>query len=140
MVWRGNRTTTLSVASSITAPPRRIARQFRLHLRLGEPALSPAPLLAWWRGRIVIESFRAFAHDAPPDKTLERAQRSVIFRRNEADCIADRERAAGASDAMDVILGVHGEIVIHDMRNSIHVDSARRDIGRHEHPHNSRFK
>ena len=107
---------------------------------MGEPAFSPAPLFAWRRGRIVIESFRAFAHDAPPDKTLERTQRSVIFRSDETDRIADRMRAARASDAMDVILGVHRKIVIHDMRNSIHVDSARRDIRRHEHPHDSGFE
>jgi len=90
-----------------------------------------------WCSGIVIESIGTLAHDAPSDETFKRTQRSVIFRSNEADRIADRMRAAGASDAMDVILGVHWKIVIHDMRNSINVNPTRGDIGCHEHPHSS---
>ena len=75
-----------------------------------------------------------------PDETLERTQRSVIFRRDETDRIADCVRAAGASDAVDIILGVHREIVIHDMRDPIHIDAARGDVGRHEHPDGAGFE
>ena len=38
--------------------------------------------------------------------------------------------AAGAPDAMNVILRVHRKIVIHHVRNPIDVDAARGDIGR----------
>ncbi len=115
---------------AISAPP----------VGFGKPAVSPAPLLPWWRSRIVIESFRAFAHDAPPDETFERTQRSVILRSNETDRIANRMGAASSSNPMDVILGVHRKIVIHNMRNSIDIDSARCNIGRHQHPHGARFE
>ena len=49
-------------------------------------------------------------------------------------------RAAGPPDPMDVILGVHRKIVIHDMRNSVHVDPARRDVCGHEHPNGPGFE
>ena len=64
----------------------------------------------------------------------------MVFRGDEADRIADRMRAAGASDPMDVILGVHGEIVIHDMRNTVHVDPAGRDVRSNEHADDAGFE
>ena len=73
-----------------------------------------------------------FPHDAATDETLERTQRPLIFRRNETDRIADGVRAAGATDAMDVILRVHREIVVHHMRNPVHIDAPRGDVGRHQ--------
>jgi hypothetical protein len=107
---------------------------------LDDSAFSPAPFLARGRGGIVIESFRAFPHDPSPDEALERAQRPVVFRGDEADRVADRVRAAGASDPMDVILGVHRKIVINDMRNSVHVDSAGRDVRSNEHADDAGFE
>ena len=118
----------------LTASARGISRRLRLH-PWRRTALPPASLIAWRSGGIVIEAFRAFAHDAAADETLERTQRPVIFRRDETDRVADRMRAAGAADAMDVILRVHREIVIHHVRNAVHVDAARRDIRGHEHAH-----
>ena len=79
---------------------------------------------------IVIETFRLFPYDPAPDETLERTQRPVIFRRNKTDRITYGVRAAGASDAMDIILRVHWEIIVHHMRDPIHIDAARGDVGR----------
>ena len=87
----------------IAASTRRISWQPRLDLSLRD-SRSPAPLVAWRRSLIVIETFRPFPYDAAPDKTLERTQRPLIFRRNETDRITDGVCAAGASDAMDIIL------------------------------------
>jgi hypothetical protein len=67
-------------------------------------------------------------------------QRPLIFRRNKADRITDGVCAAGASDAMDIILRVHREIVIHHMGDPIHIDAAGGDIGGDEHPHGARFE
>src|SRR5687768_9077916 len=86
----------------LAAATRRIAGRFGLHL-WGRPAFSPAPVLARGSGRIVIKTFRAFTDDAATDKTLERTQRSLIFRRDETDRIADGKRASRAPDAMDII-------------------------------------
>src|SRR5206468_3434781 len=90
---------------------------------------SPAPLVAWRRSLIVIETFRLFPYDAAPNETLERTQRPLIFRCNETDRITDGVCAARASDAMDIILRVHRKIVIHHVRDPIHIDSARGDVG-----------
>ena len=76
----------------------------------------------------VIKSFRAFPHDAATDEAFKRAEFAVIFGRDKTDGVADRVRASGAADAMDVILDVHREIVIHDVRNAVHVNAARRDV------------
>jgi hypothetical protein len=79
------------------------------------PAFSPASFVACWRSRVVIEAFRPFSHNAATNETFQRAQRSLILLGNKADCVADGMRATGASDAMDIILRVHREIVVHYM-------------------------
>ena len=101
--------------------------------RCGTRALRPARRLA--ARLIVIESFRLFPHDPAPDETLERTQRPLIFRRNKADRVPNGVRAACASDAMDIILRMHREIVVHHMRDPVHIDAAGGDVGRHQHPH-----
>ena len=98
-------------------------------------ALAPLLLRSHGRGLTVAKALRFFPHDAAADETLERIERAVILRRDKADRVADGVGAAGAADAMDVVLGVHREIVIHDVRNAVHVDAARGDVGGHEHPH-----
>ncbi len=62
---------------------------------------------------------------------------AVIFVRHKTDRVADRVRAAGAADAMHIIFRVHREIVIHDVRNAVHVNAARRDVRGHEHAHDA---
>jgi hypothetical protein len=87
----------------IAASTRRISWQPRLDLSLRD-SRSPAPLVARRRSLIVIETFRLFSDDPAADETLERTQRSLIFRCNKADRIPNGVCAAGASDAMDIIL------------------------------------
>ena len=89
---------------------------------------------------VVVKSFGAFAHDAASDETFESAEFAVIFIGDEADGIADGIRASGASDAMDVILDVHREIVVDHMRDAVHVNAARGDVCGHEHAHCARLE
>src|SRR6476659_6423763 len=112
----------------IAASTRRISRSSRLNLSLRD-SRSPSLLVAWRRSLIVIETFRLFPYDPATDETFDATQRPLIFRRNETDRITDGVCAAGASDAMDIILRVHREILIHHMRYPIHVDAARGDVG-----------
>ena len=44
-------------------------------------------------------------------------------------------RPTRPANPMDVILGVHREIVVHHMRDTIHINPPRRDVRRHQHPH-----
>src|ERR1043166_2646379 len=113
----------------VAAATWRISRQSRLALSLPR-SRSPAPLVARRRSRIIIEAFRLFPHDAAADETLERTQRSLIFRRDKTDRVAHRMRAAGAPDPMHVILRMHREVVIHHVRNSIDIDPARGHVSR----------
>src|SRR5205823_3088026 len=111
------KTTATAVAlRGVTAAVRGISWQLRLHFRRQLPVVSPAPFIPQRSRRVVVEAFRPFSHNAAPDETFERAQRRLIFGRNEADRITDGVRAAGASNAMDIILRMHREIVIHHMR------------------------
>src|SRR5438477_3041487 len=100
----------------------------------------PAPLVAWRRSMIVIETFCLFPDDPAADETLERTQRPLIFRRDETDRIAHRMRAARAPDAMDIILRLHREVVVHHVRNPIDIDAASGNVGRDQDPHRARLK
>ena len=42
-------------------------------------------------------------------------------------------RAAGAADAVHVVFGLHRQVVVDDVRDALHVDAARGDVGGHEH-------
>ncbi len=102
--------------------------------RHGRP-LSLTPWRTGGCGSRIVEAFRALAHDAPADEALERAQGAVIFGRYEADGVAHRVGAARPADAMDVVLGVHREVIIHHVRDAVHIDPAGRDVGRDQHAH-----
>jgi len=51
----------------------------------------------------------------------------------EGDRQALLAHATGASDSMDVGLGLHGEVKVEDVRDVIDIESAGRDIGRYQH-------
>src|SRR5260370_40643393 len=76
----------------------------------------------------IIEPFRSFANEATANEAFEVTQRRAVVRSREADCIADCMRPAGAPNAMHVILGMHRKIVVHHVRNAIHINAAGRDI------------
>src|SRR5260221_3010580 len=79
----------------------------------------------------VIKSVRPFPHDAATDEAFERTQFTMIFGRHKADGVAHGLRPARAPNAVDIILDVHREIVVHDVRNAVYVNDARRDIRPH---------
>ena len=81
----------------------------------------------------IVKSLRALAHDAASDEPLQRAQLALIFWRHKTDRIADGIGATRAPDAMDVILDVHREVVVDDMRDAVHINAARRNICRYKH-------
>ena len=47
--------------------------------------------------------------------------------------MADPAGAAGAADAMYVVLRGHRQVVVYDELDPFHVDAARGDVGRDEH-------
>src|SRR5258708_29475095 len=90
-----------------------------VHGRFGMSAGLPLAALATaWPARScsgrVIETFRAFAHDATANETLDRAQRVTVFRSHKADGVSHRVGATGPANAVDIILPVHREVVINN--------------------------
>ena len=52
---------------------------------------------------------------------------------DQRDRLALRAGAAGAADAVHVVLGHVGQLVVDDVRQLVDVDAARGDVGRHQH-------
>src|SRR5829696_891028 len=64
---------------------------------------------------------------------LDGAHREFVHRGDERDGAAGLARAPRAADAVDVVLGRLGHVVVDDVRDRLHVDAARRDVGGDEH-------
>ena len=116
-------TTTVKRPATLWRARRRLLRTMRTLRATGMPAWLSPSLLRMARtifGHMgddlgVIKSLRPLPHDAATDEAFERAEFAVILGRDKTDGITHRVRASGASDAMNVILDVHREIVVHDM-------------------------
>ena len=92
------------------------------------------------RNRVIIKVVSPLSHYAASDESLQRTKSVSIFRRHKADGVPDRLCPSGPPDAVNIIFRVHRKIEIHDVRNAVHVNPSRRNIGRHEHADLSRFE
>ena len=63
---------------------------------------------------------------------LDVAQHVALARRDEQDRLAVAPGTPGAADAVHVGLGVVGHVVVDDVADALHVEAARRDVGRHQ--------
>lgn len=136
--------------SALTRRPRRLSRALCSGLAVtGRTRLMPSALIMPARlvRRIerrrslrVIESLRLLPYDAAADEPFQGAQFGVILVGHKRDRIADLVRATSAADAVDVILHLHRKIVVHHMRNAVHVNAPRRDVCRDEHAHRASLK
>ena len=70
--------------------------------------------------------------DPLPDERLDLRQRFDVLLAAETDRVARRARARRAADAMHVVLGILGQVVIDDVADVGNVQPARGDIGRDE--------
>src|SRR5688572_18251396 len=85
------------------------------------------------RPRTGLESRHDALLDAPVDEALDCGEQRPVLAADQGNCLARGTRAAGAADAVHVILGDVGQVVVHDVRQFLDVDPARRDVGRHQH-------
>ena len=60
---------------------------------------------------------------------LDRGQVLVVGRHGDADRGAKTARAAGAPDAVDIVLGMAGQVVVEDVADRLDIQAARRDVG-----------
>src|SRR5208282_1433119 len=112
--------------------------------RRGRFALRKRTILSsFWggsRNRLVIKIVSPLSHNAASDESLQRPKSVSILRCYKADGIPDRLRPSGPPDAVNIIFRVHRKIEIHDVRNPVHVNPSRRDIGCDEQADRSRFE
>lgn len=76
------------------------------------------------RGRIIVESLRLLALDPPSDEALERAQSILIFRCHKTDRVAHSLCASGATNAVNVVLGVRWKIIVEDVSDAVDVNAS----------------
>ena len=67
------------------------------------------------------------------DEPLDVAQEAVFVHAHQRDRLAGRARAAGAADAVHVVLGHVGQLEIDHVRQLVDVDAACGDVGGHQH-------
>ncbi|MCW0435410.1 hypothetical protein NB723_000374 [Xanthomonas sacchari] len=67
------------------------------------------------------------------EHACDRAQQLGLVLRHQRNCFTGRTVAAGAADAVHVVLGDHRQVVVDDLGQLVDVDAARGDVGRHQH-------
>ncbi len=80
------------------------------------------------RLRGVVETLELELRHLLADEALDVANLASLLGRGEREGIADRRGAAGAADAVDVILGIRGNVVVDDVRHAGDVDAAGGDV------------
>ena len=65
-------------------------------------------------------------------RVFDRRQHAPLAGRDKQDRLTFAAGAAGAADAVDIGLGVVGDVVIDHVADPLHVQPARRDIGRYQ--------
>src|SRR5262249_52105664 len=84
-------------------------------------------------GRVGLEAGDDFLRDRPLDQLLDVLQEDVLVDADQRHRAALRAGAAGAADAVHVVLGHVGQLEVDDVRQLVDVDAARGDVGGHEH-------
>src|SRR6478752_6588264 len=74
------------------------------------------------------------------DRSFDGAHHRDFIRRHESERIASRRGAAGATDAVNVVLWLLRHIVVDDVRDAGNIESALRDISCHQNPDRTRLE
>jgi len=83
--------------------------------------------------RLVMEALELELRNFLADEALNRANVIGVLRRGERERVAHGHRAAGAADAVNVVLGIRGHVVVDHVRNAGDVDAARGYVGGDHH-------
>ena len=83
--------------------------------------------------RIGGKAFNHFLLDLAFDQAFDISEKNMFVDTHQRDRLATGTGATGATDAMHIIFGHIGQLVIHDVRQLIDIDTARRDVSRAQH-------
>src|SRR5512141_770862 len=95
-------------------------------------ALGDGDLEALDRARRVVEVGDGDAREALADRALDLAEVRLLVGRDERERVALQLGARRAAGAVDVVLGDVRNVEVHDVREGLDVDPARRDVRRDE--------
>ena len=101
----------------------------RAGARRADPLSSPGTMCRR-RGNSVVKIGEGLPFERAHD-SFERPDHIVIFRGDQCERVARTLGASRAPNAMDVGIRGIGHIVVNDVRDVFHVETARRDIGGH---------
>src|SRR5262245_37615284 len=125
--------TSIAAATGTTAPAAIVTTPAGLEAR--PPLLGVAPALLG--GRLDLRHdevvFRPLDEDLLPDELLDRLEVQGAGLVHERDGLAAGAGPGRAPDAMDVVLGILGQIPVDDVGDRLDVQAARGDVGRHQH-------
>src|SRR3954466_7673251 len=76
----------------------------------------------------IIESLALLPLDAHPDETLDAARIAPGFLGDQGEGVTRLLRAAGAANAVNVILGIFRDVEVDDVRHVGDVEAARGDV------------
>ena len=80
-----------------------------------------------------MESVGGVDRHSVADQLLDAAQEIAFTGRTERNGVAPGPGPGGAADAVDVYFGFHGQVIVDDMGNAVHVQPAGGDIGGDQH-------
>ncbi len=118
-----------------------LAGKGRWRARLSSPPSSPPGATAegrrWSRleqSRVfVVEAFQLHARNFLADEPLDRGDLLDVLGNHDGKCVPHALRAAGAADAVNVVLGMMRHVEVDDVADLLDVDSARGDVGGDHH-------
>ena len=95
-------------------------------------AISTSTPLTGRCGGLIIESLSLHTRDSPASKAFQGTQGIVVLLGDKADRLAHSLGTTSATNAMDIILMVRREVIVHDMSDPVDVDAARGYIRGHK--------
>src|SRR5690349_533672 len=75
-----------------------------------------------------LEALDDLARDPLAEQRLDLAEQALLVDADQRDRVAGRPGPARPADAVNVVLGDHGQLEVHDVRQVLDVEAARRDL------------
>ena len=80
-----------------------------------------------------LEPRHGLLFDTPASQTLDCSEKWPLIGADQRHCFARRTRAASAANAVHIVLRNVRQVEVHDVRQGVNINSARCDIGGHQH-------
>ncbi len=82
--------------------------------------------------RVITQAIHLASLELLLEDILDAMHHARVLRGDQRIGMAHRRGAARAPDAVHIVLGLHGHIIVHHVRDALHVYAARGNVGGHE--------